>query len=266
MKKVDVLSRVLARGRETAIRSLARRPRGRHHPGRHAHAAQRLPPEAAAASDLATEENRRHREMVCYTGPMTRSRRRLRRRPRRRRLVLREAPVPPVLTARLRLHWRRASTACSRARSRRPRFIYGVMETEITNYCSGGARRRQDWRQPAPAARVPPDNVVLPAPFLPDAALRPPAVVHGHFKVNGKKVDIPSYQVAAHDVTGRPRESLETTPVHRGCETHGERVVLASGSGGDPVADASWCTSSCSPGADRCPGPGAAHRRVLPEE
>ena len=52
-------------------------------------------------------------------------------------------------------------------------------------------------------------------------------VVHGHFKVNGKKVDIPSYQIAVHDVIDVKEKSLETTPFIVARETHGERVVPA---------------------------------------
>ena len=50
--------------------------------------------------------------------------------------------------------------------------------------------------------------------------------MHGHFKVNGKKVDIPSFQVTAHDVID-VREVARDDPVHRGSRDHGERVVPA---------------------------------------
>ena len=36
-------------------------------------------------------------------------------------------------------------------------------------------------------------------------------VVHGHFKVNGKKVDIPSFQVSQYDVIDVREKSLEMT-------------------------------------------------------
>ena len=52
-------------------------------------------------------------------------------------------------------------------------------------------------------------------------------VVHGHFKVNGKKVDIPSFQVSQHDVIDVKEKSLETTPFIVARETHGERIVPA---------------------------------------
>ena len=52
-------------------------------------------------------------------------------------------------------------------------------------------------------------------------------MVHGHFQVNGHKVDIPSYQVASHDVIDVREKSVETTPFIIARETHGERLVPA---------------------------------------
>ena len=36
--------------------------------------------------------------------------------------------------------------------------------------------------------------------------------MHGHFLVNGRKVDIPSFQVGEHDVIDVRPKSIETTP------------------------------------------------------
>ncbi len=52
-------------------------------------------------------------------------------------------------------------------------------------------------------------------------------VNHGHFLVNGRKVDIPSYQVSAHDVVDVREKSVEMTPFIVSRETHGERLVPA---------------------------------------
>jgi small subunit ribosomal protein S4 len=51
--------------------------------------------------------------------------------------------------------------------------------------------------------------------------------VHGHFLVNGRKVDIPSYQVSQYDVIDVREKSREMTPFIIARETHGERVVPA---------------------------------------
>ena len=52
-------------------------------------------------------------------------------------------------------------------------------------------------------------------------------VVHGHFLVNGHKVNVPSYRVASHDVIDVRPKSLEMTPFIIARETHGERPVPA---------------------------------------
>ena len=52
-------------------------------------------------------------------------------------------------------------------------------------------------------------------------------VVHGHFVVNGRKVNVPSYQVTAFDVIDVKEKSRELTPLIVARETHGERPVPA---------------------------------------
>ena len=71
------------------------------------------------------------------------------------------------------------------------------------------------------------DNVVYRAGFARTRRHARQLVTHGHFPVNGRKVDIPSYQVAAHDVIDVREKSLEMTPFIVARETHGERVVPA---------------------------------------
>jgi small subunit ribosomal protein S4 len=50
-------------------------------------------------------------------------------------------------------------------------------------------------------------------------------VVHGHFVVNGHKVNIPSYRVSTHDVIDLTEKVREQTPHIVNRETHGERDV-----------------------------------------
>jgi len=106
--------------------------------------------------------------------------------------------------------------------------IYGVLEDQFRGYFEAAERARGitgvtllqllERRM---------DNVVY---RLGLATSRPQArqlVRHGHFLVNGKKVDIPSYQVSQHDVIDVKEKSLETTPFIVARETHGERIVPA---------------------------------------
>jgi small subunit ribosomal protein S4 len=71
------------------------------------------------------------------------------------------------------------------------------------------------------------DNVVYRAGFARTRRHARQLVVHGHFRVNGHKVDIPSYQVSQHDIIDVKEKSLETTPFIVARETHGERIVPA---------------------------------------
>ncbi|NLE96648.1 MAG: 30S ribosomal protein S4, partial [Propionibacterium sp.] len=52
-------------------------------------------------------------------------------------------------------------------------------------------------------------------------------VVHGHFIVNGQRVDIPSYRVQAKDIVDVAEKSLNVHPLIVARETHHERSVPA---------------------------------------
>ena len=71
------------------------------------------------------------------------------------------------------------------------------------------------------------DNVIYRAGFARSRRHARQLVVHGHFQVNGHKVDIPSFQVSAYDIIDVREKSLEMTPFIVARETHGERVVPA---------------------------------------
>src|SRR3954447_7944850 len=108
------------------------------------------------------------------------------------------------------------------------RFTYGVMEKQFHNYYSEASRRAGktgDNLLQLLECRL--DNVVYRAGFARTRRHARQLVVHGHFRVNGHKVDIPSYQVSAHDVIDVREKSLETTPFIVARETHGERIVPA---------------------------------------
>ena len=90
-------------------------------------------------------------------------------------------------------------------------------------------------------------------------------VTHGHFLVNGRKVDIPSFQVTQYDIIDVREKSLEMTPFIVARETHGERIVPAWLEA-LPTRMRILVHQLPGPGADRPPGPGTAHRRVLLEE
>ena len=108
------------------------------------------------------------------------------------------------------------------------RRIYGVLEKQFRTYYEEANRKAGKTGEALLQileSRL--DNVVYRAGYAKSRDHARQLVKHGHFLVNGKKVDIPSYQVAAHDVIDVREKSLEMTPFIVARETHGERVVPA---------------------------------------
>ena len=106
--------------------------------------------------------------------------------------------------------------------------IYGVLERQFHNYYEEASRRRGktgDNLLQILESRL--DNVVYRAGFAKSRDMARQLVRHGHFLVNGKKVDIPSYQVAESDIVEVTPKSLEMTPFIVARAEAGERQVPA---------------------------------------
>ena len=92
----------------------------------------------------------------------------------------------------------------------RARRIYGVLETQFRNYFAEAERRPgQTGTNLLQLLETRLDNVVYRCGF---ALSRPEArqlVLHGHYTVNGKKVNIPSYALKVGDVVAITSKSLE---------------------------------------------------------
>ena len=107
------------------------------------------------------------------------------------------------------------------------RFTYGVMEKQFHNYYDEASRRpgkTGDNLLQLLECRL--DNVVYRAGFARTRRHARQLVVHGHFRVNGKKVDIPSYRIKEHDIVEVREKSKEMTPF----------VVAQAQAGSRPVA------------------------------
>lgn len=106
------------------------------------------------------------------------------------------------------------------------RHIYGVLERQFRLYYHQAARRRGitgDNLLQILECRL--DNVVYRAGL---ARTRPQArqlVNHGHFRVNDRKVDIPSYRVRAGDVVAVKPKSLDIIVIRHAVDTFGDRRV-----------------------------------------
>ena len=71
------------------------------------------------------------------------------------------------------------------------------------------------------------DNVVFRAGFAKSRDMARQLVAHGHFTVNGRKVDIPSYRVSENNIVEVAPSSLEMTPFIVARAEVGERTVPA---------------------------------------
>jgi small subunit ribosomal protein S4 len=104
--------------------------------------------------------------------------------------------------------------------------IYGVLENQFRRYFEEASRVRGNTGVTLLQSlerRL--DNVVYRLGLATSRAQARQLVRHGHFQVNGKKVDIPSYQVRAGDeVAARPKSQKNTSIVHAMEEVKGRGI------------------------------------------
>ena len=157
--------------------------------------------------------------MARYTGPRTKV-------SRRSRQLLDEnkakyfdrRPYPPGDHGRGRI--RESQYLVQLREKQKLRHIYGVLEKQFRRYYKEANRRKEITGTALLQileSRL--DNVVYRSGL---ARTRPQArqlVNHGHFLVNGKKVDIPSYQVRVGDVVSIKERSKETFSVQHAIDT-----------------------------------------------
>lgn len=106
--------------------------------------------------------------------------------------------------------------------------IYGVLEKQFRNYYAEAHRRTGKTGENLLVileARL--DNVVFRAGLAKSRDMARQLVRHGHFTVNGKKVDIPSYQVSSNDIIEVVPGSRELVPFQVARAEHAERTVPA---------------------------------------
>lgn len=162
--------------------------------------------------------------MARYTGPMTRKSRRLGVDLVGGDQAYERRPYPPGQHGRGRI--KESEYLLQLREKQKARFTYGVMEKQFHRYYDEASRRpgkTGDNLLQMLELRL--DNVVYRAGFARTRRHARQLVVHGHFLVNGRKVDVPSYQVSAHDVIDVRTKSADTTPFIVARETHGERIV-----------------------------------------
>ncbi len=164
--------------------------------------------------------------MARYTGPMTRKSRRLGTDLVGNDKAYDRRPYPPGMHGRGRT--KDSEYSQQMKEKQKARFAYGVLEKQFRRYYEEATRspgKTGDILLQILESRL--DNVVYRAGFASTRRQARQLVVHGHFLVNGQKVNVPSYRVKPYDVIDVKPKSLNLHPLIVARETHGERDVPA---------------------------------------
>jgi small subunit ribosomal protein S4 len=164
--------------------------------------------------------------MARYTGPATRKSRRL-----KVDLVggdqsFERRPYPPGQHGRGRI--KESEYLLQLQEKQKARFTYGVLERQFSRYYKQAVRRQGKTGEnllQLLESRL--DNVVYRAGLARTRRQARQLVSHGHFRVNGENVNVPSYQVSKFDIIDVREKSLSTLPFVAAKESLGDRPVPA---------------------------------------
>src|SRR5690348_8071425 len=152
--------------------------------------------------------------MARYTGPMTRKSRRLKVDLVGGDQAFERRPYPPGQHGRIRI--KETEYLLQSQEKQKARFAYGVLEKQFRRYYEEANRRpgkTGDNLLQILESRL--DNVVYRAGLARTRRMARQLVNHGHFTVNGQKVDIPSYRVSQY--RSEEHTSELQSPVHLVC-------------------------------------------------
>ncbi|HEU0090230.1 MAG TPA: 30S ribosomal protein S4 [Pseudonocardiaceae bacterium] len=164
--------------------------------------------------------------MARYTGPATRKSRRLKTDLVGGDQAFERRPYPPGQHGRARI--KESEYLLQMQEKQKARFTYGVMEKQFRRYYEEANRRpgkTGDTLLQILESRL--DNVVYRVGLARTRRQARQLVTHGHFLVNGAKVDIPSFRVSRFDIIDVQPKSLKTLPFLVAKETLGDRPVPA---------------------------------------
>ena len=164
--------------------------------------------------------------MARYTGPITKKSRRLGVDLVGEDKAYERRPYPPGQHGRARQ--KESEYRLQLHEKQKARHTYGILEKQFRRYyeiANEKQGRTGDIVLQLLESRL--DNVVYRAGLARTRRHARQLVVHGHFQLNGRKVDIPSAQVSQHDDIEVREKSRETTPFIIARETHGERPTPA---------------------------------------
>ncbi|QKT08147.1 30S ribosomal protein S4 [Gordonia sp. X0973] len=164
--------------------------------------------------------------MARYTGPATKKSRRLRVDLIGDDKAFERRPYPPGQHGRARI--KETEYLLQLQEKQKARFTYGVMEKQFRRYYEEANRRTGktgDELLKILETRL--DNVVYRAGLARTRRQARQMVSHGHFTVNGVRVDVPSYRVGQYDIIDVRPKSLATVPFQIAKEIQGDRPVPA---------------------------------------
>ena len=164
--------------------------------------------------------------MARYTGPATRKSRRLKVDLIGGDQAFERRPYPPGQHGRARI--KESEYLLQMQEKQKARFTYGVMEKQFRRYYEEANRRpgkTGDTLLQILESRL--DNVVYRAALARTRRQARQLVTHGHFMVNGKYVDIPSYRVSRFDIIDIKPTSRDVLPLVIAKESFGDRPIPA---------------------------------------
>jgi small subunit ribosomal protein S4 len=162
--------------------------------------------------------------MARYTGPATRISRRLKVDLVGGDQAFERRPYPPGQHGRGRV--KESEYLLQLQEKQKARYTYGVLEKQFVRYYKEAVRRPGKTGEnllQILEARL--DNVVYRAGLARTRRQARQLVSHGHFLVNGQKVNIPSYQVSKFDIIDVKPKSLNTLPFVAAKESFGDRPI-----------------------------------------
>jgi small subunit ribosomal protein S4 len=164
--------------------------------------------------------------MARYTGPATRISRRLKVDLVGGDQAFERRPYPPGRHGRGRV--KESEYLLQLQEKQKARYTYGVLEKQFVRYYKEAANRpgkTGDNLLTILESRL--DNVVYRAGLARTRRQSRQLVTHGHFLVNGVRVDVPSYRVEQYDIITVRKQSVETLPFQLARETFGDRPIPA---------------------------------------
>jgi len=162
--------------------------------------------------------------MARYTGPATRKSRRYKVDLVGGDRAFERRPYPPGQHGRGRV--KESEYLLQMQEKQKARYTYGVLEKQFRRYYEKAVRTKGKTGEALLVlleTRL--DNVVYRAGLARTRRQARQLVNHGHFIVNGKKVDVPSFHVSKFDIVDVKPKSMNSLPFVAAKESFGDRPI-----------------------------------------